>query len=50
MENSSLYREFVLSKKKKIASSFFSQILNSILHLYLKLKERGEDEEKLRFE
>ena len=48
MENSSLYRDFVISKKLKIVS--FSQILNSRLDLYLKLKERREGEEKLGFE
>ena len=48
MENSSFYREFVILENLKIV--FFSEILNSRLNLYLKLKERGEGEEKLRFE
>ena len=48
MENSSLYREFVISKNLKIL--FFSQILNSKLDLYLKCNESGEDDENLRFE
>ena len=48
MENSSLYREFVMFKNLKII--FFSQILNSGLDLYLKLKKREDGEEKLRFE
>ena len=48
MENSSLYRDFVMFKNLKIV--FFSQILNSGLDLYLKLKKREDGEEKLRFE
>ena len=48
MENSSLYREFFMFKNLKTV--FFSQILNSGLDLYLKLKKREDGEEKLRFE
>ena len=48
MENSSLYREFFMLKNLKTV--FFSQILNSGLDLFLKLKKREDGEEKLRFE
>ena len=48
MENSSLYREFFMFKNLKTV--FFSQILNSGLDLYLKLKKREDGEEKLRLE
>ena len=42
MENSSLYREFAISKNFKIV--FFGQILNFRLDLYLQLNEGGEDD------
>ena len=49
MENSSLYREFLISRNLKIVF-LFCQILNSRLDPYLTLKERDEGEEKLRFD
>ena len=42
MENSSFI--------KKIKNYFFSQILNFRLDLYLKLNEKGNDDENRRFE